>query len=351
MPGDDAGKVYVGGLNFTTSTEALKAHFEQFGSISDCIEPALEVLSPHPVQSLPPEVMTDRDTGRSRGFGFVTFEDPGSVNAAITMPTQELDGRSVTVKKATRESQGGRPGGGGGAAPEGVEFNVVKVFVGGLPPSKYGSIEDAVVMIDPGTQRSRGFGFVTFTDSSSVEACMEKYDSNEIDGKSDGHEPKRRWQIWIRMSHLTDVGGLMLLHHLFKELVLIEVESSPDIWPIADRRSELKPEEETGDQVKRCIPQDKMSPAKGKGEGGKGKGAPPSYNGGGPPPGSGGYPPSYGYGYPPPAYGGCPGGYGGYPPPGPYGYQGYGYPPGYGAPGYGGYGGYPPNGPGRTAPY
>ncbi|CAK9060676.1 unnamed protein product [Durusdinium trenchii] len=282
MPGDDAGKVYVGGLNFTTSTEALKAHFEQFGSISDCI------------------VMTDRDTGRSRGFGFVTFEDPGSVNAAITMPTQELDGRSVTVKKATRESQGGRPGGGGGAAPEGVEFNVVKVFVGGLPPSvdydkltgyfqKYGSIEDAVVMIDPGTQRSRGFGFVTFTDSSSVEACMEKYDSNEIDGK------------WI--------------------------------------------------EVKRCIPQDKMSPAKGKGKGGKGKGAPPSYNGGGPPPGSGGYPPSYGYGYPPPAYGGCPGGYGGYPPPGPYGYQGYGYPPGYGAPGYGGYGGYPPNGPGRTAPY
>lgn len=49
----------------------------------------------------------------------------------------------------------------------------------------------------------------------------------------------------------SEVGGLMLLHHLFKELVLIEVESSPDIWPIADRRSELKPEEETGDQVRK----------------------------------------------------------------------------------------------------
>ncbi|CAK9060561.1 unnamed protein product [Durusdinium trenchii] len=57
---------------------------------------------------------------------------------------------------------------------------------------------------------------------------------------SDGHEPKRRWQIWIRMSHLTDVGGLMLLHHLFKELVLIEVESSPDIWPIADRNASFE---------------------------------------------------------------------------------------------------------------
>ena len=50
-------------------------------------------------------------------------------------------------------------------------------------------------------------------------------------------EAQRRWQIWIRMSHLTDVGGFMLLHHLFKELVLIEVESSSDIWPIADRNA------------------------------------------------------------------------------------------------------------------
>lgn len=292
MP-DDAGKVYVGRLNFSTTSEALKAHFEQFGQISDCV------------------VMIDRDSGRSRGFGFVTFEDPGSVNAAITMPTQQLDGRNVTVKKATRE--GSRQG--GGAEPQGVEFNVVKVFVGGLPASvdydkltgyfeKYGSIEDAVVMIDPGTQRSRGFGFVTFKDSSSVEACMQNYDSNEIDGK------------WI--------------------------------------------------EVKLCIPQDKMAPGQGKG---KSKGKPPSYSNGSSPGGSGaGYPPNYGHGYPP----GGPPGYGGFgPAPGPYGVQGcggYGYPPaygqgyapgyapgtpgtpGYGAPGYGGYGAYPPVD-SRSAPY
>ncbi|CAJ1382906.1 unnamed protein product [Effrenium voratum] len=171
MP-EDGGKVYVGGLNFSTSSDGLKAHFEQFGAISDCV------------------VMTDRETGRSRGFGFVTFEDPGSVNAAITMPTQQLDGRSVTVKKATREGSGK----GAGPAPAGVEFNVVKVFVGGLAPSvdyekltgyfqRFGAIEDAVVMMDAATQKSRGFGFVTFAESSSVEACMDNYDSNELEGK------------------------------------------------------------------------------------------------------------------------------------------------------------------------
>eukprot|EP00438_Fugacium_kawagutii_P012826 Skav216608 [mRNA] locus=scaffold2940:18217:33070:+ [translate_table: standard] len=256
---------------------------------------AIKTLSDdEPVTSAAQPVMIDRDTGRSRGFGFVTFEDPGSVNAAITMPTQELDGRTVTVKKATRDGSG-RPG--GGAAPEGVEFNVVKVFKGFETNfekpgyfEKYGTIEDAVVMMDPGTQRSRGFGFVTFKDSSSVEACMTNYSSNEIDGK------------WI--------------------------------------------------EVKRCIPQDKMAPGQGKG---KGKGKAPSYNNGAP---QGGYPPpGYGYGgYPPPA---GPPGYGGYgPPAGPYGYQGYGYPPaygggGYGAPGCGGYGAYPPPSgmASRSAPY
>jgi len=302
MPGEDTGgKVYVGGLNFSTTSEGLKAHFEQFGAISDCI------------------VMTERDTGRSRGFGFVTFEDPGSANAAITMPTHQLDGRTVSVKKAMREGAGGGKGMsggfggcGGGDPGAGVEYNVVKVFVGGLPPTvdydkltgyfqKFGAIEDAVVMMDPSTQRSRGFGFVTFTDSSSVEACMQQYNSNEIEGK------------WI--------------------------------------------------EVKRCIPQDKMAPGSSKGKG-KGKGPPGGgCNGGGMggPPGGAGYgaPGGYGGGYGyggayNPGYGGYGGGYAAYgAPPAAYGYPaGYGGYGGYPAPGYGAYGGAPPGPPAdRAAPY
>mmetsp|Transcript_24275 Transcript_24275/g.45904 ORF Transcript_24275/g.45904 Transcript_24275/m.45904 type:complete len:307 (-) Transcript_24275:116-1036(-) len=286
---DNGGKVYVGGLNFSTTSEGLKAHFEQFGIISDCI------------------VMSDRETGRSRGFGFVTFEDPGSANAAITMPTHQLDGRTVSVKKATREGSAGgggkgMSGGFGGGDPNagatGVEYNVVKVFVGGLPPTvdydkltgyfqKFGAIEDAVVMMDPSTQRSRGFGFVTFTDSSSVEACMQNYNSNEIEGK------------WI--------------------------------------------------EVKRCIPQDKMAPGSGGKGKGKGKGPPSGCNGGG---GGPGMAPQGGPGYGGGAYGGGYGGYGGAYSPGYGGYGGYGYaapPAAYGYPGYGGYGGYPA--PGGYAAY
>eukprot|EP00930_Biecheleria_cincta_P074978 TRINITY_DN62178_c0_g1_i1.p2 TRINITY_DN62178_c0_g1~~TRINITY_DN62178_c0_g1_i1.p2 ORF type:complete len:348 (-),score=59.48 TRINITY_DN62178_c0_g1_i1:49-1065(-) len=305
MSSDISGKVYVGGLNFNTSTDALKAHFEQYGKISDCI------------------VMTDRETGRSRGFGFITFEDPGSANAAIAMPSQSLDGRTVSVKKAVRDAPPAGAGMGAGGAGMGSssgdtgaqdsssgEYNAVKIFVGGLPPSvdydkltayfsKFGTIEDAVVMMDASTQRSRGFGFVTFSNNSAVEAVMAVYKTNEIEGK------------WV--------------------------------------------------EVKRCIPQDKMAPgqsSKGKGKGGRGS---PTTSGGMMPGGMpemqpcpavastapGGFPGAYGvypgaYAYAQPgaygAYAGCGCGYpGAYGTPTAYGYPGYAYPPGYGAaPAYGG---------------
>eukprot|EP00929_Paragymnodinium_shiwhaense_P039552 TRINITY_DN20768_c0_g1_i1.p2 TRINITY_DN20768_c0_g1~~TRINITY_DN20768_c0_g1_i1.p2 ORF type:complete len:227 (+),score=35.33 TRINITY_DN20768_c0_g1_i1:81-761(+) len=74
------------------------------------------------------------------------------------------------------------------------QVNVVKVFVGGLPAScdneklhetfsRFGSIKEAVVMMDQSTGRHRGFGYVTFHDSSSVEAAMTNYSENRIDNK------------------------------------------------------------------------------------------------------------------------------------------------------------------------
>lgn len=82
------------GLGWVTSEQELESAFSQFGEIIEC------------------EIINDRDTGRSMGFGFVTFNDEKSMRDVIEeMNGKELDGRDITVKEA--KSRGG-PGGGSG---------------------------------------------------------------------------------------------------------------------------------------------------------------------------------------------------------------------------------------------
>jgi RNA recognition motif-containing protein len=99
-------KLFVGSLSWDTSEEVLRGKFEQFGEI-------IEV-----------KIITDRDTGRSRGFGFVTFEDSGDADKAVTeMDGSELDGRTIKVNEAQEKPGrgGGRSGGphGGRGGPQG----------------------------------------------------------------------------------------------------------------------------------------------------------------------------------------------------------------------------------------
>lgn len=93
-----AKKLYVGGLSWDTTDDLLKSTFEQYGEISEA------------------KVITDRDTNRSRGFGFVTFEKDDDARSAITsLDNSELDGRNIKVNEARdRQSSGGGGGGGGG---------------------------------------------------------------------------------------------------------------------------------------------------------------------------------------------------------------------------------------------
>ena len=91
-----AKKLFVGGLKWGTDDHGLRAAFESFGEVTDA------------------KVITDRETGRSRGFGFVTFSDDAAGQKAIEeMDGAEIDGRRVTVNEA-RERRGGGGGGGGG---------------------------------------------------------------------------------------------------------------------------------------------------------------------------------------------------------------------------------------------
>lgn len=88
-------KLFVGGVAWGTTDEGLREAFERFGEVEDA------------------RIITDRDTGRSRGFGFVTFVNDDEGDAAIQeMDGADLDGRSLRVNEAHERKP--RTGGGGG---------------------------------------------------------------------------------------------------------------------------------------------------------------------------------------------------------------------------------------------
>ncbi|KAL7601343.1 glycine-rich RNA-binding protein 2 [Lactuca sativa] len=88
-------RCFVGGLAWATTDQSLEEAFSQYGEIIDS------------------KIINDRETGRSRGFGFVTFKEEQALRDAIEgMNGQSLDGRNITVNEAQSRSGGG--GGGGG---------------------------------------------------------------------------------------------------------------------------------------------------------------------------------------------------------------------------------------------
>lgn len=138
--------MFIGGLNWDTTEEGLVLYFSKFGEVVDYT------------------IMKDNNTGKSRGFGFLTFRDPKSVDEVIKTD-HILDGKLIDPKRAiAREEQD----------------KVGKIFVGGIDPmvnekefhdffSQFGSIIDAQLMIDKDSGRSRGFGFITFDSPDAVD--------------------------------------------------------------------------------------------------------------------------------------------------------------------------------------
>jgi RNA recognition motif-containing protein len=89
--------IYVGNLPFSTTEEELQDLFSQFGDIRRA------------------QVITDRETGRSRGFGFVEMDDDDEAQAAITaLNAQKYGGRPLTVNEARPKNERSGGGGGGG---------------------------------------------------------------------------------------------------------------------------------------------------------------------------------------------------------------------------------------------
>ncbi|CEL60618.1 putative RNA-binding protein C660,15 OS=Schizosaccharomyces pombe (strain 972 / ATCC 24843) GN=SPBC660.15 PE=4 SV=1 [Rhizoctonia solani AG-1 IB] len=154
----DEGKMFVGGLNWDTTDESLRSYFSQFGKVDACT------------------IMRDA-SGRSRGFAFLTFEDPAAVNA-VMVREHFLDGKIIDPKRAIPRTEHAR---------------TQKLFVGGLASTvtsesmrgffaQYGKVIDANVMVDRDSSRSKGFGFVTFEDQEGVDKLLQ-LGPLELDGK------------------------------------------------------------------------------------------------------------------------------------------------------------------------
>ena len=89
-------KIYVGNLSYETTEESLHDLFAEHGSVEEVA------------------VVTDRDTGRPRGFAFVTMPDAAQAQAAITaINGTEVNGRTLNVNEARPKTGGGGRGGGG----------------------------------------------------------------------------------------------------------------------------------------------------------------------------------------------------------------------------------------------
>ena len=180
--GDGNVKLYVGNISFDSDERRLKDSFSSCGEV-------IEVFIP-----------IGRDTGRPRGFAFVTMKDKAASDAAIAkLDNTDLDGRTIRVNES-------RPK---GAPPPGQAFNAagaaeVKLYVGNLSFEstvesvqalfeQYGTVSDCFLPSDRETGRTRGFAFVTMPSNEAEVACS-KCHGCELDGRAirvNEAQPKR----------------------------------------------------------------------------------------------------------------------------------------------------------------
>lgn len=166
-------KLYVGNLPWSCDSEQLAGILRGYGAVEVC------------------EVIYEQETGRSRGFAFVTMASNEDAQAVVNaLDGSELGGRVLRVNfpKPTRSNpRVVRPG-------RKRPGNVNKVFVGNLPWacneealthlfSDHGKVVEATVVYNKETGRSRGFGFVTMDSAEEVNIAIENLNGTEFEGR------------------------------------------------------------------------------------------------------------------------------------------------------------------------
>ncbi|PSS30749.1 Heterogeneous nuclear ribonucleoprotein like [Actinidia chinensis var. chinensis] len=156
-------KLVVLGIPWDVDTDGLRDYMSKFGELEDCI------------------VMKERATGRSRGFGYVTFASVEDAKNALSSE-HLLGNRMLEVKTATPKEQMRAP-----------SKKVTRIFVARIPPSvteaafrsyfeNYGDITDLYMPKDPSTKGHRGIGFITYASAESVDNLMD--DTHELGGST-----------------------------------------------------------------------------------------------------------------------------------------------------------------------
>lgn len=168
-PSEEA-KLYVGNVPYDVDSETLAQVFEGAGTV--------EIV----------EIIGNRETGQSRGFGFVTMSTVEEADKAVEMfHRYDLNGRLLTVNKAARK--GSRP------PPRVSSEPRNRIYVGNLPWSaddarleqlfsEYGKVVSARVVSDRETGRSRGFGFVVLSSEAEMNDAIANLDGHNLDGRA-----------------------------------------------------------------------------------------------------------------------------------------------------------------------
>ncbi|ESO05501.1 hypothetical protein HELRODRAFT_77494 [Helobdella robusta] len=146
--------MFIGGLDWSLTADQIHEYFENFG-------PVVEV-----------KLKTDIYTGQSRGFAFLLFQNPESVDKVLEQKVHVLYGKRIDPKRAVATETGGG-------------INGKKVFVGGLDPAMteqeimdafnaYGKVLLVELPVDRSNNQRRSFGFVLFDSEESVNQLCQK---------------------------------------------------------------------------------------------------------------------------------------------------------------------------------
>lgn len=200
-------KIFVGGLNRTTTDDVFKGYFEKFGTVIDFV------------------IVKDSNTKKSKGFGFVTYESLQGADNALSSRPHTLDGWEIDIKRAIPREQN----------TDTAHQRTKKVFIGGLPPTatendikEYfnqtypgkGTVEKCDLIKNKATGMSKGFAFLEMSsedftdliiiDNSRPSICGKKVEIKKAEErKGRKNFLKHRYYLSFYLSFLLTVDCLV----------------------------------------------------------------------------------------------------------------------------------------------